>query len=219
MASDQERFVSIDHPRIRRVEKDVFHLRFVRDCMRHACRCEDEGGRFLPDACCQHGADVDLFERDRIVAHADVIARVLRPEFRDPSRWFDASQPEPAPEFPSGVVIRTGLAGDHDASGCVFLQHDGRGCAIHRAALEHGLAPAALKPAICQLYPLTIYGDTLGFSDDFDRYSCGRQAGGPSVYRVMRPTLAARFGEPFVVALDRAERQLRRGRLAIVAYG
>src|SRR5262249_57689607 len=49
--------------RVQGIEEDVFLLRFAADCMTHTCRCTDEGDRPLPDASCQHGADVDLFEK------------------------------------------------------------------------------------------------------------------------------------------------------------
>ena len=216
MSPESSRFLSVNHPKIHRVDREIFFAPFVADCMTHACRCDDEGGTVKNDACCQHGADVDLFERDRILEKAALIAPILAEQFRDPARWFDDREPEAAPEFPSGTVIRTGVAGDHDASGCVFLQHDARGCAIHRAALEHDFDYVPIKPAVCQLYPLSFWEDNLGLSDDFARYSCGNVGQGDSVYRVLRPTLTQVFDRELVRSLDALEKTLLRARLPIV---
>ena len=60
--------IALEHPKVREVERDIFLVTFAPDCMTHECRCEDEGSRVQPDACCQHGCDVDLFERDATVA-------------------------------------------------------------------------------------------------------------------------------------------------------
>jgi hypothetical protein len=203
--------------RVRAIEEDVFLVRFAADCMVHACRCRDEGDRLLPDACCQHGADVDLFEKAAILARAVEIAPLLAPAFRDPARWFDESDPYHDDEYPSGICVRTGLAGPGDSSGCVFLQHDGRGCALHRAALERGFAPDEVKPAVCRLYPLAFGEGLIGLSDDFARYSCAGDPSGPTVYRLMRGTLAGMFGLPLVRRLDGIERRLLGRRLPIVA--
>src|SRR5262249_55359914 len=187
------------------------------DCMTHTCRCTDEGDRPLPDACCQHGADVDLFEKAAILQRAAEIGPILAPEFRDPARWFDESDPYHDDEYPSGTCVRTGMAGAGDSSGRVFLQHDRRGCALHRAALEHGFAPGEIKPAVCRLYPLAFGEGLIGFSDDFTRYSCANDASGPTVYRLMRGTLAEMFGLPLVRRLDAVERRLLGRRLPIAA--
>jgi hypothetical protein len=217
MADGRSRPIRIDHPRIRLVEPDVFLARFAPDCMAHDCRCVDEGDRSLPDACCQHGADVDLYERDAIRARAEQIAPVLAPPFQDPARWFDESEPEHDPEVPSGVLVRTGRAGPGEADGCVFLQHDARGCALHRAALQHGFDPSSIKPAVCRLYPIAWGEGTLGLSDDFERYSCAGNPEWPTVWQVMRATVGDIFGLDVVRLLDDAERRVTRTRLRVVA--
>jgi hypothetical protein len=210
-------YVEIEHPVVRRVDSRIFHVAFVEDCMEHACRCRDEGDRLLPDACCQHGADVDLFERDAILKRAPAIAGVLGEEFRDTSRWFDAREPEADAETPSGMLIRTGLVDlANEASGCVFLQHDGRGCALHRAALAESFDPAEIKPQVCRLYPLTWGDGRLELSDDWDRYSCAH-GGQRTIYRVMRDTVADVLGLELVRKLDRVERQVRPRRLPLLA--
>jgi Fe-S-cluster containining protein len=205
--------------RIRWVYRDIFVVTFAPDCMTHACRCRDEGDRQLDDACCQHGCDVDLYEKAAILARQAEIAPVLHARFKDPSTWFDESDPEHDEQaYPSGTAVRSGRAGPGEADGCVFLQHDGRGCALHRAALEHGFAPEEIKPAVCRLYPLAIDGDYgLGLADDFARYSCASYPGGPTVYRLMRGTLADLFGKSLVRRLDQIERSYLGRRLPLAA--
>jgi Fe-S-cluster containining protein len=199
-------YFKIDHPVVQRVDPDIFRFTFVADCMTHACRCVDEGVQ-QDDACCRFGCDVDLYERDRILARASEVARVLAPELRNPARWFDESDPEIDADSPSGVLVRTARHEMEREDGrCVFLQSDGRGCALHRAALEASFDPAEIKPSVCRLYPLSLTEGALGLADDFDWYSCAHHSG-PTLYRVMRPTLLELYGADAIAALDRAERR------------
>jgi len=124
--------VSLDHPRFTRVEVGVFTKRVVADCMSHRCSMRDTGEQKL-DACCQYGCDVDPIERDAILARKSEIAAVMAADVRG-LPWFDESEPEEDLDTPSGVVVRTATHAD----GCIFLAHDRRGCAIHRAAIEQG---------------------------------------------------------------------------------
>jgi Fe-S-cluster containining protein len=205
--------------RIRTVETDIFVVHFTPDCMSHACVCKDEGDRQLDDACCQHGCDVDLFEKARILARKDEVARVLAAPWKDPARWFDERDPEHDEQaYPSGTAVRSATQGETDNSRCVFLAHDARGCALHRAALESGFAPEEIKPAVCRLYPLAVDGDfCLGLSDDFERYDCAGDMSGPTLYRLMRGTLADIYGEALVRRLDQVERSMLGHRLPIAA--
>ena len=191
--------VALTHPRFHRVEVAVFTKRVVADCMSHRCAMHETHSEKL-DACCQYGCDVDLTERDAILARKDAIAPVLAAEVRD-LPWFDESNPETDPDTPSGTVVRTAVHRD----GCLFLSHDGRGCAIHRAAIEQGWDFRGVKPTICRLFPLT-YGDgAIMVSDDYPDYSCAYEPGAPTLYRVAREALADLFGEELVRAMDAAE--------------
>jgi hypothetical protein len=159
---------------------------------------------------------VDLHERDAILLRAEQIAPLLRPELRDRARWFDESAPEKSGS-PSGFVVRTGLQDPSREHGlCVFLGHDARGCALHRAALEQGFAPEEIKPAVCRLFPLELHAGALGIADDFTWYSCGNHASGPTLYRVMRPELERMFGEELVTALDEIEGHVGQTALRVV---
>src|SRR4051794_26108698 len=194
--------LAISHPKFNRVEVAVFTKRVVADCMTHQCAMHETGVVKL-DACCQYGCDVDLFERDAILARAATIRPVLSPEVRD-LPWFDESAPERDPDVPSGTVIRTAVHND----GCLFLSHDRRGCAIHRASLEQGWDFRGTKPSICRLFPLSYEQGTICVSDDYVDYSCAYEPDAPTLYQVARETLASVFGPELVRAMDAAERRL-----------
>jgi Fe-S-cluster containining protein len=209
--------LEVGHSLVRRVDTSIFLRTFVPDCMSHACACRDEGDRGRLDACCQHGADVYPIDKEAILRRADAVASVLRPERRDPAGWFDEEEAVYDPDPPTGLVIRTATSDPEDeSSGCVFLEHEGpRGCGLHRAAMIHGFDPSEIKPFVCRLYPLSLNAGELSLSSDFDRYSCADGAG-PSVYRLMRATLAETFGLDLVTRLDRVERDFLPRRLPIV---
>ncbi len=191
-------YLPLDHPRFRRVDRDVFVRRVVEDCMAHKCAMRAEG-RELLDACCQYGADVDVGERDQILVHAAQLREILRPEART-TPWFTGIE-EQDPDFPSGRHVRT----RQFRGGCVFLAHDGRGCAIHRASIEAGWDFHGVKPHVCRLFPLSYDTESIVISDDYLDYSCAYEPTAPTLYRNGRDTLGAVFGEPLVRAMDAAE--------------
>ncbi|MCA9673839.1 MAG: hypothetical protein H6709_22865 [Kofleriaceae bacterium] len=191
-------YVPLDHPRFHLAERDLFVRRLVADCMTHRCRMHEED-RELLDACCQYGADVDIGERDRILGHAAQLRTLLRPEARN-MPWFTPEE-HVDPDFPSGRYVRT----QKFRGGCVFLAHDGRGCAIHRASIEASWDFHGVKPHVCRLFPLSYTDDTIVVSDDYPDYSCAHDDTAPTMYRVGRDTLAAIFGDDLVVAMDAAE--------------
>jgi Fe-S-cluster containining protein len=192
--------VAIDHPRFRHVWSSIFTRRLTADCMTHRCTMVETHHEKL-DACCQYGCDVDLRERAAIEARTDEIRALLRPEVKH-ARWFEPDE-EVDDDYPSGRVVRTEVHGD----GCIFLAHDLRGCAIHRAALEGGWDFRGVKPAICRLFPLSYEEDAIVIADEYPEYSCAHVEG-PTLYRITRDALADLFGEALVVALDAAEAQV-----------
>ncbi|MDB4954879.1 MAG: hypothetical protein JWO36_2448 [Myxococcales bacterium] len=194
--------VELDHPRFQHAWTMVFTRRVVADCFEHRCSIKHTGTEKL-EACCQYGCDVDLFERDAILRRADQIRSVLSPEAAA-APWFDESEPEHDPDVPSGTVVRTQVMKD----GCIFLQHDRRGCAIHRASLEQGWDFRGTKPSICRLFPLSYEQGTICVSDDYVDYSCAYEPDAPTLYRVARETLADVFGPELVRAMDAAEARL-----------
>ncbi len=202
-------YLSVAHDRFRLVERDIFVRRFVADCMSHRCtQLADEGvplsaHRPLLDACCQYGADTDLGERNAILARRDDIAPLLIPAARL-LPWFDETVEED-PDQPSGYFVRTAVFHNNGNDGCIFLAHDKRGCAIHRASIEQGWSFDGVKPHICRLFPLSYADETIVISDDFADYDCADRPDAPTLYRVLRDTLASVFGPALVIALDAVE--------------
>ncbi|HLU66332.1 MAG TPA: hypothetical protein VKZ63_08640 [Kofleriaceae bacterium] len=203
--------VPLEHPRFRWADRDIFLRRVVADCMAHECKLEGEGGRTKLDACCQYGVDVDVGERDAILARAGEIAALLDPAAAA-APWF-SDEEQIDPDFPSGRHVRTRRFGD----GCLFLAHDRRGCAIHRAAIEGGWDMRGTKPHVCRLFPVSYDSDSIVLSDDYPDYSCAHDDGAPTVYQVARADLADIFGAELVAALDAAEGRVLGGTLRVVA--
>lgn len=203
--------VPLRHPRFHWAQRDVFIRRVVADCMTHECRLVRHGDRLKLDACCQYGADVDVGERDRIRARAGEIARLLVPAAADHA-WFTTEE-RIDPDFPSGRHVRTTRFGD----GCVFLAHDRRGCAIHRAAIEGGWDMRGTKPHVCRLFPLSYDSESIVLSDDYTDYSCAYDPSAPTLYQVGRDTLGDIFGAELVAAMDEAEKAILGAGLAAIA--
>lgn len=200
--------IDVDHPRFRRAERAIFVRRVVGDCMSHRCRTLAPDREKL-DACCQYGADTDLAERDAILEREDEIRALLLPDARR-APWF-TDEIEDDVDFPSGRHVRTMPLTTPQGEGCVFLAHDGRGCAIHRAAFENGWDFRGVKPHVCRLFPLTYDDEAIVLSDDYPDYSCAFDPSAPTVYRNGRDTLADVFGPELVAALDAAEAEVLAG--------
>ena len=196
--------VELAHPRFTRVDPTIFTKQLVADCMSHACRdrASAKGEHERLDACCQYGADVDLFERDRIMEHADELRALLTPAAAA-APWFTTEE-EIDSDMPSGRNVRTAPF----EGGCVFLHHDGRGCAIHRSSIERGWDFRGTKPHVCRLFPITYDDMSILVSDDYPDYSCAFDPSAPSLYRVQRETLESVFGPDLVAALDAMEAQV-----------
>ncbi len=201
-----EDFLPLDHPRFKQVSAAIFLRKLAPDCMEHRCTMVDLHQEKL-DACCQYGCDVDLKERENILAHRDDIRALLRDEAKDLA-WFGTEE-EVDPDYPSGKCVRT----ETFNGGCIFLAHDKRGCAIHRSAIESLSRPETswdfrgTKPAICRLFPLTYDREWIEIAEEYPEYSCAHVEG-PSLYRITRDTLAELFGQELVEALDRVEMQV-----------
>jgi len=181
----------------------------VADCFEHTCKMQETHETKL-EACCQYGCDVDLFEKDAILARAELIRPVLAAEVQN-LPWFDESEPEQDPDVPSGTVVRTAV---HNG-GCLFLSHDRRGCAIHRASLEQGWDFHGVKPSICRLFPLSYGEGAILVSDDYHDYSCAYVEDAPTLYRVARDTIGALFGAELVAAMDAAEAKVNARKLPV----
>jgi Fe-S-cluster containining protein len=172
-------------PAIEQVDSDVFTLRMHGTCM--TCT-------YCGDSCCQYGCDVNLGERDRILA----LAAELKPYVKSPvEQWFKPEVFED-PEYPTGRYVRANTAG----KGCVFMSPDGRGCAIHRFALKTGRDYHDIKPMVCWLFPVCWDKKVLRPSHDVrDDLVC--KGKGMTLYEVTREEVLHVFGEVLVSQLDR----------------
>ena len=149
---------------------------------------------FCADACCYHGVDVSIRERDRILARADE----LEPLVGLPrSRWFVEHVTEDA-DFPGGSATRTAIVD----GACVFLQRADRGCRLHALALSAGEDYHAIKPMVSTLFPVTFGDGALLCSEELTDGSLVCGGTGPSAYEMARGELAHYFGEELVRELD-----------------
>ena len=162
---------------------------FTRHYYGHCLRCA-----FCADACCTHGVDVSVVERDRILARADELAPVVA---LPRERWFVDEVVADA-DFPGGAATRTAVVD----GACVFLRRDGRGCLIHAALLAAGEDYHALKPMVSSLFPVTFGSGTLLCSDELHDGSLVCAGDGPTAYQMARGELAYYFGAELVEELD-----------------
>jgi hypothetical protein len=163
-----------------RVDEILFTHGFV-----HYCDISKCGG-----GCCHSGVYADLGEHDRILEHADEIARAMdETQDRNTETWFDGIIIEDS-DFPSGRAIGTevherdgGISGFTE--GCVFLDHR-HFCSIQVAAANAGLHRWAWKPDFCILFPVTVVNGILTYDDGHsdDLHYCGPTGEGNYVHSV-----------------------------------
>lgn len=171
-------------PRLAQVDTDIFRLRYFGACM----QCT-----FCHDSCCQYGADVNLPERDRILAEADSLSkRVKFPR----EQWF-SSEVSYDPEYPGGAFVRTQKV----EGACVFLNREGRGCLLHAWAMEKGRDYHSIKPMVCWMFPVIWDQKVLRPSMDVtDGLVCVDQ--GQTLYDSARGELEVVFGPVVIQELD-----------------
>ena len=162
---------------------------FTRRYFGHCLSCT-----FCGDACCTHGVDVSVVERDRILGRAEELEPLVRV---DRERWFVPTLDEDA-DFPGGFATRTAVVD----GACVFLRRDGRGCLIHAALLARGEDYHALKPMVSTLFPVTFGDGALLCSDELHDASLVCAGDGPTAYAMARTELAFYFGAELVAELD-----------------
>jgi hypothetical protein len=167
------------------VDDAIFTRRYFGYCL----QCS-----FCGDACCSHGVDVSVVERDRILARADELAPLVR---APRERWF-VDTVIPDSDLAGGAGTRTAIVD----GGCVFLRRDGRGCVIHGALLAAGEDYHALKPMVSTLFPVTFGGGTLLCSEELVDGSLVCAGEGPSAYEMARGELEYYFGPALVAELD-----------------
>jgi hypothetical protein len=167
------------------VDAAIFQRRYYGHCM--ACG-------FCGDSCCQHGVDVSVVERDRILAAADH----LEPLVGVPrTEWFVDGLVADA-DFPGGAATRTRVVD----GGCVFLRRGARGCSLHASAMARGEDYHVLKPMVSTLFPVTFGDGTLFCSEELVDGSLSCAGDGPTAYAMARGELLYYFGTELVAELD-----------------
>ena len=191
-------------PVLDRVDPRIFTLTYFVRCT----ECS-----FCHDACCQYGADVELTLVREIDRHRDDLEAYLGVPREE---WF-REDPEdvgylPEADYPGGQYTRTAVVelpagrSPHSELGCVFLDPAGRGCRLHRYALERGLDFHAVKPMVCVLFPLSFEHGLLKPAVEFDINDLVCRGPGGSVYQSTRADVLYYFGAELVAELDRLER-------------
>ncbi|HEX6600163.1 MAG TPA: hypothetical protein VF034_12640 [Gemmatimonadaceae bacterium] len=170
---------------VKAVDPAIFRHRYFGHCF---------GCSFCNDGCCDHGVDVSIVERDRILAHA----HELEPRLGVPrTEWF-AAEVTPDADFPGGAATRTAVRGDS----CVFRLKGARGCALHAFALERGDDYHAIKPMVSTLFPVTFGDGALLCSDELGDGTLVCAGEGPTAYEMARTELRHYFGDDLVSELD-----------------
>ncbi len=119
-----------------------------------------DGPNACDSRCCRHGVYLDPAERDRVMAHADIIEKHFDDtQTRDRSKWFDNTEVKDE-DFPSGVCVSTQVYNNK----CVFLDGKGR-CAIQLTEKEQGMPRFSLKPFYCVLFPIVKVDGVIEYDD------------------------------------------------------
>ena len=165
-----------------RVSAELLRRRYARGCRTSSCRGD----------CCSGGADVDVVQRDHILAHADAVRALLdRGQPPDAGAWFSETFADA--DFPSGSAASTAL---HEGQ-CIFLDHERR-CVLQRVEETAPEGTAPLKPFFCRAFPLTIEDGVVVLDDkpcQGKTACCGAAPDGPlTVFDVCAEELAFVLG-------------------------
>jgi Protein of unknown function (DUF3109) len=110
--------------------------------------------------CCQHGVYVDIGERDRAIAHKEIIKKFMDETQRlDEHEWFERDEEDDV-DFVSGRCVSTRVVNGK----CAFLDKAGR-CSMQMAGTMSGMHKWSLKPIFCILYPLEVSNNVISFDD------------------------------------------------------
>jgi hypothetical protein len=172
-------------PVVDRVDTRIYHFTYFAVCM----DCS-----FCFDTCCQYGATVEPRTVEEILDRADV----LEPYVRYPrDQWFQEGY-QPNEDYPDGRYTRTRVV----EGACVFLNRHGRGCLLHRFALARNLDVHAIKPMMCNLFPVLPENGLLGPPEEICDGTLTCLGQGPTLYRSARADLEYYFGKELVAELD-----------------
>jgi len=167
------------------VDPAIFRRRYFGHCF---------GCSFCKDGCCDHGVDVSLVERDRILQRADELESRLGVPRR---QWFTGTVTTDV-DFPGGASTRTAVLD----GACVFRLKGARGCALHAFALERGEDYHAIKPMVSSLFPVTFGDGALLCSEELADGTLVCAGEGPTAYEMARAELRHYFGDALVDEID-----------------
>jgi Fe-S-cluster containining protein len=175
-------------PVVDRLDPRIFTLTYHGACM----DCD-----YCYDSCCQYGATLGLSRVGQILAHADGLERLVGfPR----TEWFQ-DWLKPNNDYPTGRFTRTRVV----EGSCVFLNRHGRGCLLHRYALENGLDIHDVKPMVCTMFPVLVENGILIVPDEIRDGSLTCLGPGPTLYRSARDELLYYFGPELIAELDALE--------------
>ena len=192
-------------PKLKRVDTAIFARRYFTNCL----DCT-----YCDDWCCSFGVDVDLENVERLKKHADGIEAFTGiPR----TQWLDGIH-VPDPDYPGGGNQRTNAVD----GGCIFLDRGtssaprknwgGRGCMLHRYALDAGIDYHEVKPLMSSLFPLSFEGGeggcTLRTAGEVEDEELVCLDEGPTIYRGGRNELLHYFGAEMIAELDALEASL-----------
>jgi Fe-S-cluster containining protein len=175
-------------PVLTHVETDIFRLSYFGDCM---------GCNFCHDACCAHGADVTAIDLANMAGHRAELEQYVHQPYEN---WYTGEFSIDA-DWPGGKATRTKVVDGH----CVFLNVEGRGCLIHRFAIEKGIDAHEIKPMICLLWPVTWQDGMLQPSNEIEDGDLICVGPGQTCYRSARNDIGYYFGPGLVAELDELE--------------
>ena len=171
-----------------RADPKLFSERFPASCRTSQCTGK----------CCVNGVWADLGDRDRIMAHADLVREHMDAEqVRDSHHWFGEERDDA--DFPSRRAVATALW----RGGCVFLNTTGR-CVLQKACLSLPGGALDLKPFFCTAFPITIDGGQLEVGEGYDSACCiGAADGSQDVFALCAQELVYMLGDEGAAALHR----------------
>ena len=180
-----------------RVDPGLLQARFAAGCDTRLCMA----------VCCRSGVWLDPGERDRVLAHAELVRQAMDPDQpRDARRWF-SRRSAADPDFPSGRAVYTRVRKGR----CVFLNGAGR-CVLQKAS-SAAVGGLKLKPFFCTAFPVTIDRGVLTLEHRAGQPCCAPAARGPlTVFETCRAELRHVLGPAGVRSLRRIA--ARRGRAA-----
>jgi Fe-S-cluster containining protein len=179
-------------PVVDRIDTRLFVATFFSDCM--ACN-------FCHDLCCQYGATVETPLMNHLLENRALLEPVSG---RPASEWFDGAFREDA-DYPGGQFTRTRVFDGR----CVFLNREGRGCLLHRYALENNLGVHEWKPLACNLFPIWWEEGAFILPPEIEDNELICLGEGKTLYQSARNDLLHYYGPELVAELDRIESTVR----------